>query len=296
LHAGWALLLCWLPAVFGAESFRVATYNVENYLDAPTATRHAKSEAAQAKVAASILALQPDVIALQEMGSSAALLTLQARLKTNGLDLPYWHEVAAYDTNIHLAVLSRFPLTPRGAHTNESFVLHGRAFPVRRGFADLEVAVTTNYHFTLLAAHLKSRIPSPEADEDEWRYEEAVLLRRVIDERLGADPEANLIVLGDFNDLTDSKPIRAIVGRGKTALFDTRPAERNHDADQARRVAWTHFYAKEDLYSRIDYIFASRALKRAWLRDQTYILNLPDWGVASDHRPLIAGFTVGDFK
>ena len=270
--------------------FRVATYNVENFLDAPAQGRPAKSEAARAKVAESILDIKPDVIALEEMGSTNALLDLRARLKAGGLDLPYWREVAAYDTNIHVAVLSRFPLTELRPHTNESFVLDGRSLPVRRGFAELSVAVKTNWSFTLIAAHLKSKVPTPEADEEEWRYQEALLLRRIIEQRLAARPDDPLIVLGDFNDLMDSKPLRAIVGRGRTALFDTRPAERSGDPNQTRRVRWTDYYAKEDLYSRIDYILCSRSLKPFWRRDETYVLNLPDWGLASDHRPLVAAF------
>ena len=51
-----------------------------------------------------------------------------------------------------------------------------------------------------------------------------------------------------------------------------------------------HFLAKEDVYSRIDYIFTSRAMKRCWEKEETYVLSLPDWGLASDHRPLVAGF------
>jgi endonuclease/exonuclease/phosphatase family metal-dependent hydrolase len=289
-------VLAWQFQGFSSQGavIRVASFNVENYLDAPTPTRHVKSPEAQDKVCQSILALKPDVIALQEMGSTNALLALQARLKDGGLDLPFWSEVGAYDTNIHVAVLSRFPLFERRQHTNESFLSDGRKISMKRGFAELEVDVTTNWNFTLVAAHLKSRVPSREADEEEWRYEEAVILRRAIDERLSANPDDRLIVLGDFNDLIDSKPIRAIVGRGKTALFDTRPAERVNGPDPARRVVWTDYYAKEDLYSRIDYIFASRALKASWLKNETYILNLPDWGLASDHRPIVAGFLAPD--
>ena len=74
-------LLLWLPTVTGwgaPQIFRAATFNVENYLDASSGTRHAKSPAAQAKVRDCILALKPDVIALQEMGSTNALLDLQS--------------------------------------------------------------------------------------------------------------------------------------------------------------------------------------------------------------------------
>jgi endonuclease/exonuclease/phosphatase family metal-dependent hydrolase len=274
--------------------FRLATYNVENYLDAPSGTRHIKSPAAQAKVCQSILALKPDVLALEEMGATNALLDLQSKLKSGGLDLPFWDEITGYDTNIHVAVLSRFPIVARRPHTNENFLLDGRRLIVSRGFEELDLQVNPRYTFTLIAAHLKSRLPSPIADEEEWRYEEAAVLRRVIDARFAQDPAQNLAVVGDFNDLQDSKPVRTIMGRGATRLFDTRPAERNGDdaGRAARRVTWTHYYAKDDDYSRIDYILLGSGLKKRWLEGETYILTTPNWGLASDHRPLVAGFAV----
>jgi endonuclease/exonuclease/phosphatase family metal-dependent hydrolase len=294
------LLLC-LPPAARAETniFRLATFNVENYLDAPSGTRHAKSPAAQAKVRDCILALKPDVIALEEMGATNALLDLQSNLKSSGLDLPFWDEITGYDTNIHLAVLSRFPIAARRPHTNENFLLDGRRFMVSRGFEELDLQVSPRYTFTLIAAHLKSRRPAAIADEEEWRYEEAAALRRVIDARFAQDPAQNLAVLGDFNDLQDSKPVRAIMGRGTTRLFDTRPAERNGDGEasadgrrQSRHITWTHYYDKDDVFSRIDYILLGRGLRDHWLKDETYILSTPDWGLASDHRPLVAGFAV----
>jgi endonuclease/exonuclease/phosphatase family metal-dependent hydrolase len=290
-----ALFCLCQTALAGAPIFRVATFNVENYLETPSATRPAKSPAAQAKVRESILDLKPDVIALEEIGSKDALLELQAGLKTAGLDLPYWDQITAHDTNIHVSILSRFPIVARRPHTNDTFVLDGRRMQVSRGFDEVDIQVNTKYKFTLIAAHLKSRLPSAIADEEEWRYEEAVALRRAIDARLAADPEQKLVVLGDFNDLKDSKPIRVIMGRGRARLFDTRPAERDggHPTGHsraARAVTWTDYYSKEDVYSRIDYILLSRAMEEDWLEGETYVLNLPDWGLASDHRPLVAGF------
>src|SRR5258708_38385264 len=161
----------------GAESFRVATYNVENYLDQATHTRHAKSAEAKAKVQESILALRPDVLALQEMGSLSALQELRGSLKTAGLDLPYSEWVTGYDTNIHVAILSKFPFTALRPHTNDAFLLDGQRFRVSRGFAEADVQVTTNYSFTIIAAHLKSKRAIPQADENELRQEEAKILR-----------------------------------------------------------------------------------------------------------------------
>src|SRR5437870_4455124 len=126
-----------IPTLLHAETFRVATYNLENYLDQPTESRpHVKSEAAKAKIRESIRALKPDVLALQEMGSTNALLELRASLKREGLDYPYWEHVSGFDTNIHLALLSRIPFAARRPHTNEGFLLHGRRFQVSRGFAE----------------------------------------------------------------------------------------------------------------------------------------------------------------
>ena len=284
----------------GAETFRVATYNVENYLDQPTESRsHVKSPEAKRKVCESICALNPDVLALEEMGSTNALLELRSALKAGGLDYPYWEHVSGMDTNIHVAVLSKLPIVARHPHTNDMYLLDGRRFRVSRGFAEVEIQVNTNFTFTLIAAHLKSRRPVPEADEAEQRLEEAKILRGIIDAHLTNDPNAKLVVLGDFNDVKDSDAVRAVIGRGRFKLTDTRPAERNGDnaANEdsrfdPRNVTWTEYYGKEDTYSRVDYILFSPAMARDWLTNGTYILTMSNWGVASDHRPIVATFEV----
>src|ERR1017187_9355164 len=84
-----------------AGTFRVAAYNVENYLDQPTESRpHVKSAEAKAKIRESIRVLNPDVLALQEMGTTNALLELRASLKADGLDFPFWEHVNGSDQNI----------------------------------------------------------------------------------------------------------------------------------------------------------------------------------------------------
>ena len=291
------LLLAMLPGHLAAGVLRVATYNVENYLDVPTATRpEIKSVAARAKVREGIRALNPDIIALEEMGSTNALLELRDSLKTEGLDFPYWEHVSGYDTNIHVAILSKYPFTTRHPHTNDTFILDGRSFRVSRGFAEVQIQVT-NFSFTLIAAHLKSRRPVPDADEAGERLGEARVLRGIIDGLLHENPDLPLIVLGDMNDVKDSESTRALMGRGKYRLVDTRPAERNGDntpgtsaRTEPRAITWTDYFAREDSYSRIDYILLSKAMAAHWLPTETYVLALPNWGVGSDHRPIVAGF------
>lgn len=294
-------LLALCAQISCAETFRVATYNVEGYLDQPSGTRPAKSREAKAKVRESILALRPDVLALQEMGGTNALLELRNTLKTEGLDFPYWEMVSGFDTNIHVAILSRFPFTARRPHTNDSFLLSGRRFRVSRGFGEVDIRVNTNYSFTLITTHLKSKLALPQADEAEMRLEEAKILRGIVEARLAASPNANLVVLGDFNDGKDSASTKAVIGRNSRKLIDTRPAERNGDdapgpesTREPRNVAWTHYYGTTDTYSRIDFILLSAGMAREWVTNETYVLTVPNWGLGSDHRPIVATFEAAE--
>jgi endonuclease/exonuclease/phosphatase family metal-dependent hydrolase len=286
-------------AAWGAETFRIATYNVENYLDQPTESRHfVKSAEARAKIRESIKAINPDVLALEEIGTTNALHELRASLKADGLDFPFWEYVQGFDTNIHVAVLSRLPIIAHRSHTNEFFLLDGKRFVVKRGFADVDIRAAPNFTFTLIAGHLKSHLATPEADEAEERLGEARVLRGIIDARLGKNPNAKLVVLGDFNDSKDSDSTKEILGHGKFRLTDTRPAERNGDNApgeppyfEPRNVTWTYFYGVNDTYSRIDYILLSPTMKNLWRTNETFIPKIPNWGVGSDHRPIVATFT-----
>lgn len=294
-------LICCASLNSFAGTFRVAAYNLENYLDQPTESRaHVKSAEAKSKIRESIRAMNPDVLTLEEMGTTNALLELRASLKADGCDFPFWEHVQGFDTNIHVAVLSKFPFVSRHPHTNDSFLLDGRRFRVSRGIAELEIRASADFTFTLLAAHLKSRRPSPDADEAEQRLQEAKVLRGIVDEHLKANPEAKIVVLGDFNDVKNSPAIKEVISHGKFKLTDTRPAERNGDTApnpvprfEPRHVTWTHYYGVEDNYSRIDYILLSPALARDWLRGETFIPTVPNWGLGSDHRPIVASFSTG---
>ena len=298
------LAAAWLLATGNgaAERFSVATYNVENYLDRPVPGRTAKTAEGKAKVRDTLLAVRADVLALQEIGSTNALLELRASLQTAGLDYPHWEHITGRDTNIHVAVLSRFPIVARRPHTDDSFLLNGRRFRVSRGFVELDIQVTPQFQLTLLVAHLKSKRPVPEADQAELREQEALLLREKIDARLKVNPDAPLMVLGDLNDTRSAKPIRTVIGRGRTALVDLRPEEATRAAPDAplqrlgANVTWTYFYNREDTYSRFDYVLVNRALAASVVPEQTCVLALPWWREASDHRPVLVTFSLGPDK
>src|SRR5262245_43238155 len=91
-------LLLLSTAIARCDTVRVATFKLHDYLDVPVATRPAKSDESKTGVRESILALKPDVIALQEVGNLAALSELQASLASAGLPLPHHELVSGADT------------------------------------------------------------------------------------------------------------------------------------------------------------------------------------------------------
>jgi endonuclease/exonuclease/phosphatase family metal-dependent hydrolase len=108
--------LCSVPANLAAvDSFTVGTFNLENYVT--NGRRTPKSDLSKAKVRETIRQLQADVLGLQEIGGTNALLELRESLRAEGLDYPHWEHVSGYDTNIFVAVLSRFPITARHPHS-----------------------------------------------------------------------------------------------------------------------------------------------------------------------------------
>lgn len=300
-----ALVLC-LSLVPGQtaqteRSFRVATYNVENYLLSPMNGRPVKSEEARSKVAEILGSIDAEIVALQEIGGPAALEELRGRLARLGRSYPHYEIATGHDTNISVAVLSRFPIRARRTQTQLSYALLGRRHFVCRPFVEIDLQPSPEYALTLITAHLKSQREVLTGDESEMREQEARLLRQLVESRLKSNPKLNLVVLGDFNDNPDTRALRGLIGRGNAALIDTRPGEHrlpftasDRVEQEARSVTWTHHYAKEDSYSRLDYLLISRGLYHEWIRDRSFVAAVPNWGSASDHRPVVATFTMSD--
>ncbi|MSU43545.1 MAG: endonuclease/exonuclease/phosphatase family protein [Pedosphaera sp.] len=278
-----------MPLVGG--EFVVASYNLKNYVGTNAHKRPVKSAAAKSKVAEMIVRVRPDVLALQEMGEPVLLEELRQALKARGLEYPHSHWVAGADPAIHLAVLSRFQFATSQVHDQVAYLLDGRRLLVSRGFGEVQVQVNERYRFVLFNAHLKSKRPVLHADQAEMRLAEARALRAIIDRRLAEHPQINLLALGDFNDTKDAPPIKALIGR--TGLIDLRPVEKL-GGQFSTQVAWTWFYAREDSYSRLDYLLVNAGMARERIAQGTYVLAAPDWYEASDHRPVVATFADAD--
>lgn len=282
-----------ISATQASDSFnglRFMFYNVENWLlmDRFVGKKRMKNapkpETEKQAVIKLLATNQPDIIGFCEIGVAEEFAEIQASLKAAGLDLPHSYHTGGSDPVRHLGLLSRFPIVSTAKPAETDFRLNGQTFSINRGILDATIeARGKSYRF--VGVHLKSKRAIEEADEAEMRVHEARLLRRHVDGLLQQDPQARLIVYGDFNDTRSTKTLKTITGPYNDPGYLTAiPAK------DSRGDTWTHHWSLHDIYSRIDFITVSRALRTEVDFRACRIIDDPDWVKASDHRPLLAIF------
>ena len=285
-----SLLVFRLPLARAAEQPKavvIATYNIENFVGEAVAaeggSRRArpKSEQAMEAVVRVIKDINPDILAVSEMGEPERFDDFKKRLAAAGLGYRDFEYVQAVDTERHLALVSRYPIVARQSLADVPFELAGKPEKVRRGFLDVTIQIGSGYQVRFVSAHLKSKLPIPEG-EALVRRNEALLLRKHLDEILAADPNVKLVCFGDFNDLKNELAYHEIAGVRGGVYMAALPA-RDELGD-----TWTEYWKEADLYSRIDYIFVSPALHREVAPGSPHVYRSAYWNDASDHRPVYA--------
>lgn len=245
-------------------AFTATTWNVENLFRPAATAPDADHQLYQAKLgllAATIETINPDVIALQEVGGLEPLADLQQRL-------PAYEGSAASifpdDRGIRVAFLSKrqivatehivdFP--PGPALQVNGLNSSGNAVPiVRMGRGALRITVRqSGIDVNLIAAHLKSKLltfPRPNGgsafvprNENERaqvaaialmrRTAEAVTVRTRANDLLVANQNTPLIVLGDFNDVPEAQTSLMLAGPPGSEL-GTAGFSRSDAGDDAR--------------------------------------------------------------
>ncbi len=288
-------ILLAVPA-FAGETVRVATYNVENYLvmdrwvDSQERWRpgYPKPEVEKEALREVIRSVSPDVIALQEMGPPPFLRELRRDLKREGLDYTYYHVLEAEDEDRHVAVLSRLPFRKVRGHTDPDFPYFETRERIKRGLLEVRFE-TAGEEWTLFTLHLKSKWTERDDDPraERKRTGEATAARNRILER--CDPEGGdlFIIAGDFNDTRDTPVLRRFRQRGGVEI--SIPVE----ATDSRGHLWTQHWERQNLYSRIDFILASPAMKARVASGGRGVYDGPGYHVASDHRLVWAEFRFG---
>ena len=279
------------------DQLRFLSYNVKNYL---TMSRFVDGERRDRRkpprevetLVRIILEARPDVLGICEIGSREDLAELQGKLAEAGLPLKHSEYAAGADDTRRLALLSRHPILATNSQGADGSLTYNsvdadnrpKEFAMQRGILDATIGIGSQ-RIRFLGVHLKSKREIPEGHQDLMRRHEAYLLRKHADRIIEQDPEALLCVYGDLNDPRRESPVLSIQGPTQS----TRYLEPLHHTDSRGQV-WTHYWEYQQVYSRFDYVLASRSLRPLFNQKESYIIDDPGWSKASDHRALLSIF------
>lgn len=309
---------------------RIGTWNLQNLFRPGGGSGSPDDEDAYTAkldaLARTISQLDPDVLAIQEVGDAAALQGLAARLTGN------WHTALADpDTRgIRVGVLSRRVLTE---------VEQVRAFPdllgpvqvdddgttiIELGRPALHVRAHGQVTIDVVSAHLKSKLLTfpggrfnPRDEDERARYAvyalhrraaEAAGIRSYVTALLDGQGQQRLVVVaGDLNDEAQAATTQILLGPPGSEIGT--PGYDQPDAgDRTRLWNLAALLPELERYSRIyrgrreliDHLLVSRALRdsvTAVTTGQIELSSITDNPVAqrnhpgSDHRPVIATLT-----
>ena len=282
------------PAVGWGETIRVASYNVENYLvmDRMVSGRWQEDYPKPLKerriVRSVINQTNPDVLAIQEIGERVYLDELWQDLNnTNGTQFKYCAWLPGFEEGEqrHLALLSKIPFTLVKNSPDLSF----KYFEVRRspsrGLLEAEFEIG-GQKWTLFNLHLKSKwTERPDDPEASIRREkEARTIRDYIRSKYPPYKDPSYVVLGDFNDHKNSAPLRRFLQVNNSELT------KMIQCQDKRGHFWTHYWDKQDTYSRFDYLLASPMLHKKLVPESPRIGDFHLCLHGSDHRIVFADF------
>lgn len=261
------LLLCALLAAGCGESpdarpsgaVTIATLHCDAWRaldrDADGAADDPKPPEARAAVVRQIVALNADVLALQDLGAPEDLAEVRAALAQAGLPYPDAVFAPGAARGGH-ALLNRLPGAALHVHTGMTYRIEGREIGVAPAFLEAVIRPATNAPaLRVLAACLApAEADARSPDTYEIRRNEARLLGQEVRRRATEFPADTLVVAGCLNDSPKSAVLRAVC-----AWRD----EKGHLADSGARdahgEAWTMKDEAGGLYQRTDYLLLNPA-------------------------------------
>lgn len=291
-----AFLLTVCTGAFGQEArserLIVATYNVENMLDAfddPHTfdeTLPAKPQEKIKQVTAVIRHLDADVVALQEVENQGVLRNMVHEFLG---DMGYRY-IAVQPTNsshgLNLAVLSRRPIVSITSHRLLEMKISGLDHPRRFARDLLRIRIipsqTHNKPLDLYVVHFKSKHDAEgDPQSAKWRLAEAATSKSIIHDALMADLSAWLLLLGDFNDTPDSPTLRRLTHHAHSEQPTL--ADLHAHLPPEQRIT----YLRPPHRSTIDYILASPALVGRVVPHSARVIQDAKLLDGSDHAPVV---------
>lgn len=224
-----------------------------------------------------VRAIDSDIVVFAEIESQ----TVIDELNDLDLDGAYEHRVVIHGNDprgIDVGVMSKVPFDDVITHKDDFFTKEGTSSPTYVFARDaLEVHLTFNgRRIVLLAVHYKAK----ENDNPDKRLAEAQRARAIADAVAADNPQAALVILGDFNDLPGSPAYVATEADGWVNAASSVPA-----ADR-----WTFEFNNDQ--ELVDHQFVNPLMADKLNSASARILHAPEVDAASDHAPLIATYDV----
>jgi endonuclease/exonuclease/phosphatase family metal-dependent hydrolase len=271
---------------------RLVSWNVHNFYDDVRDTcggcpyedvvTTSKYTAKIRDVAQVLAQLDGDVVLLQEVENEAVLdaLATSATLAPKG----YVTRKLLFGNDprgINIGLLSRTPVDRYISHKDDRFTRTDAPAYVYRFTRDaVEVHMTyRGHHVALVGVHFKAR---SDDDDPDRRVAEAQRARAIADEILRADPEAYVVLLGDFNDTPGTESYTWALDGADGPTFGQALA--SIPADQR----YTYIYDNQRLL--IDHLLASPNADGRLVDGTPMILQVARQ--ASDHAAIAATYTV----
>lgn len=274
-----------------ARPVKVLSWNLEHfvdpydnpYIDGDQEDKGGLKTPEQLKlIALALLRADADVLALQEVEDDRSVkLFLDSHLP--GHTYKYFASVPSIEWYQNTVIASRLPIREiislrEVELTNRLTGEVEKKYNSRLLFAEIQAG--PDYTFLLGNLHLKSG--QQEARDAEWRWQQATLVKDTLTRHTAAEPNRNILIVGDMNYRIDSPEYRHMLEHGTVPLIDLLADWNVLPVD-----------GRDKRGSRIDHLFMNPAMAREFVphsADFAYPLSHVELGKASDHLPMTVSF------
>jgi predicted extracellular nuclease len=162
--------------------------------------------------------------------------------------------------------------------TNEAFKDSRKALAAQFKFQGESIIVVAN-HFNSKGGDLPlfGKVQPPILNSEIQRMKIANIVNGFVEDAKAEDPDANIVLLGDFNDFEFSNPLEALKGEDLTNMIEKVPAEERYS------------YSYQGNAQVLDHILVSNNLADKTEVDILHINSgfMEEHGRASDHDPVL---------